>query len=231
MLGSAGAKGQPARPWQAVIFELSPPFKSCRASQLGGGVSGKRERCRRSRRGLENSEGTRGSFCSLQTWWNSISTCTPSPAAPSTCLPKWPGFLLISSMSTFLLVSKRKFEMWLHTWLLPACLWPLSSASAYNMWNRANVDSCFDGPFIVLGLFKTDFHCCSEFVAANLNWLVDALSSPHVCRSCELKSLHFECVVQAMNIKKVRLWTVILYGHMNPHSSCGVRSSYLTQIR
>lgn len=85
---------------------------------------------RHSRRGLKNSEGTQ---CKLlqptETRWNSISTCSPSPAALSSCLQKWPGFLLTSSTSTLPLVSPtllrredRKFDMWRHTFLICACL-------------------------------------------------------------------------------------------------------------
>lgn len=143
MLGSAGVKGQPAQPWRSVIFELSPLFKSCWASQLKGGVSGKTEGSGAVGEEWKTRREPSASFCSLQTPWNSISTCSPSPAALSSCLQKWPGFLLTSSMLTLPLVSltllrgeDRKFDMWLHILLICACLWLLAQFLATITWTK-----------------------------------------------------------------------------------------------
>lgn len=64
---------------------------------------------------------------------------------------------LIAGKSGLLSTEDRRLEIWLHTWLICACLWAFSSASSYNKWNQAYADSCLDSSFIVLDLFKTNF--------------------------------------------------------------------------
>lgn len=107
-LGQAEVKGQTAQPRRPAYFEVSPPFKNQWASQrgeaeswAGGGQQARQER----------TENTERNSCSLQTltWWSSIWTCTPSPAAPSSCLPKRSGFPLSLSWSTSLQVNPDRY--------------------------------------------------------------------------------------------------------------------------
>lgn len=77
-----------------------------------GGVLGRRRTTGAAGEDWKHRGNIEGNICSLQTltWWSSTSTCIPSPAAPSSCLPKRSGFPLSSSLSISLQVKATQTD-------------------------------------------------------------------------------------------------------------------------
>lgn len=201
--GFSRAKGQSAQACQPVIFEPSAPFKSCRASQLRGGVSEQTEQSRRLRSGLENWEGTRWKLLQPLAAMELYLDLHSQPCRSVFIFAKLAG-IPFEFKHVDLIAGEcwaPRTRSWRYNFMLGSSVHvcAIISALSYDKSNKADADSCLHSYF--LWPFQ------NEFLASKLLllWLCDGETRSKVAFWTVLSSMRSSwCTVAVVESQRYR---------------------------